>query len=35
LWTICSGWLQTVVLWISASWVAGIAGMRHWCLADL
>jgi hypothetical protein len=30
-WTICLGWLQTAILLISASWVAGITGMscRH------
>jgi hypothetical protein len=27
--TICSGWLQTVILLISASWAAGITGMSH------
>jgi hypothetical protein len=31
--TICPGWLQTVVLLISASGVAGITGVSHWCLA--
>jgi hypothetical protein len=30
-WTICLGWFQTSILLISASWVAGITGMRHWC----
>jgi hypothetical protein len=28
--TSCLGWLQTVILLISASWVARIAGMSHW-----
>jgi hypothetical protein len=27
--TICPGWLQTVILLISASWVATIIGVRH------
>jgi hypothetical protein len=27
--TICPGWLWTVVLLISASWVARITGVRH------
>jgi hypothetical protein len=29
-WTICSGWLRTEILLISASWVARITGMRYW-----
>jgi hypothetical protein len=29
LWTICPGWLQTVILLISASWGARIRGMYH------
>jgi hypothetical protein len=28
--TICLGWLQTVILFISASWVARITGMSQW-----
>jgi hypothetical protein len=28
-WTICLGWLRTVILLISASWVAGITGVSH------
>jgi hypothetical protein len=32
-WTICLGWLQTVILLISASRVARITGVRHFCLA--
>jgi hypothetical protein len=31
--TICLGWLWAVVILISASWVAKIAGVSHWCLA--
>jgi hypothetical protein len=31
--TICSGWLWTVILLISASWVVKIIGMRPWSLA--
>jgi hypothetical protein len=31
--TICPGWLQTMILLISASWVVRITGMSHWCLA--
>jgi hypothetical protein len=27
--TICPGWLQTLVLLISVSWIAGITGMSH------
>jgi hypothetical protein len=29
---ICPGWLWTVILLISASWVARITGMSHQCL---
>jgi hypothetical protein len=32
-WTICPTWLQTVILLISASWIARITGASHWCLA--
>jgi hypothetical protein len=28
-WTVCPGWLRTVILLISASWVARITGMSH------
>jgi hypothetical protein len=31
--TICLGWLWTVILLISASWVVRITGMSHWRLA--
>jgi hypothetical protein len=30
LWTICWGWLWTMILLISASWVAGIIGVSYW-----
>jgi hypothetical protein len=30
-WTICPGWPQTKILLISASWVARITEMSHWC----
>jgi hypothetical protein len=33
LWTICLGWLQTVILLISASWISRIAGVSHQCPA--
>jgi hypothetical protein len=33
--TIWLGWLQTVILLISASWAASATGMRHWCLAEI
>jgi hypothetical protein len=33
-WTICFGWLQTMILLISASWVARIIGMSHQLLAS-
>jgi hypothetical protein len=29
-WTICLGWLRTVILLISASWVARVIGVSHW-----
>jgi hypothetical protein len=29
-WTICPGWLWTVILLISASWVARILVVSHW-----
>jgi hypothetical protein len=29
-WTICPGWLRTMILLISASWVARITGVSHW-----
>jgi hypothetical protein len=32
-WTICSGWLWTVIFLISASWVARITDVSHLCLA--
>jgi hypothetical protein len=28
----CPGWLETLILLISASWVVRITGMSHWCL---
>jgi hypothetical protein len=30
-WTICLGCLQTTVILISASWVARITEVNHWC----
>jgi hypothetical protein len=33
--TVCLGWLLTVILLVSASWVARIIGVSHWCLAKL
>jgi hypothetical protein len=33
--TICLGWLRTMILLISASWVARIIGMSHQCPAHL
>jgi hypothetical protein len=30
-WTICPSWLRTLILLISASWVARITGVSHWC----
>jgi hypothetical protein len=35
LWTICSSWLPTLLLLISASWVARITGLSHWLSAWL
>jgi hypothetical protein len=32
-WTICLGWLRTVILLISAPWVATITGRSHQCPA--
>jgi hypothetical protein len=32
-WTICPDWPQTSILLISASQVARIKSMSHWCLA--
>jgi hypothetical protein len=29
-WTICQGWLRTMILLISATWVARITGVSHW-----
>jgi hypothetical protein len=29
-WTICLGWLWTVILVIPASWVSRITGLSHW-----
>jgi hypothetical protein len=34
-WSICLGWPQTSIILISASWIAGITGVSHWCLAWL
>jgi hypothetical protein len=34
-WTVWPGWLQTAILLITASWVARITGVSHWCLAVL
>jgi hypothetical protein len=31
LWIISPGWLWTMILLISASWVTRIADMSHWC----
>jgi hypothetical protein len=33
-WTVCPGWLPTVILLISASWVARITGVSHRRLAQ-
>jgi hypothetical protein len=33
--TVCPGWLQTGIFLISASWVARIIGMSHWCQTTL
>jgi hypothetical protein len=30
-WTICLGWFRTAILLVSASWVARIIGVSHWC----
>jgi hypothetical protein len=35
LWTICPGRLQTMILLISASWVARITTVSHWCPAEI
>jgi hypothetical protein len=35
LWTMCPGWLWTAILLFSASCVARIIGMSHWCPAFL
>jgi hypothetical protein len=32
---ICLGWLRTAILLISASWVARIIGVSHWCPASI
>jgi hypothetical protein len=32
-WTICSGWLWTLILLICASWIARITGVSHRCRA--
>jgi hypothetical protein len=32
-WTICSDWLWTAILLISASWAARITDVSHWHLA--
>jgi hypothetical protein len=34
-WTICPVWLWTENFLISASWLARITGMSHWCLVKL
>jgi hypothetical protein len=34
-WTFCLGWPQTIILLISASWVARIIGVSQWCLASI
>jgi hypothetical protein len=34
-WIVCPGWLWTVILLISASWVARITGVSHWHLGHL
>jgi hypothetical protein len=33
LWTVCPGWLQTLILLISTFWIARIIGVNHQCLA--
>jgi hypothetical protein len=35
LWTIFSGWLWTMILLFSASWVARITGMSHYACLDI
>jgi hypothetical protein len=35
LWTICPCWPQTLILPISASQVARITGVGHWCLTNV
>jgi hypothetical protein len=35
LWTICLGWLWTMIFLISASWVARITGVSHWHPAQI
>jgi hypothetical protein len=35
LWTICLGWLWTMIFLISASWVARITGVSHQHLANI
>jgi hypothetical protein len=32
-WVICQVYLQTMILLFSASWVARVIGVSHWCLA--
>jgi hypothetical protein len=34
-WTICPGWLGTVIFLISAFWVAGITGLSHYLWQSL
>jgi hypothetical protein len=34
-WTVCLGWLWTLLLLISASWVSRITGMSHQCLTAI
>jgi hypothetical protein len=34
-WTVCPGWLGTAIFLISASWVARIIGVSHWCPANI
>jgi hypothetical protein len=33
LWTVCPDWPPTLILRISASWIARITSLNHWCLA--
>jgi hypothetical protein len=35
LWITCLGWLRTLALLISASWVAGITNVNHWHLTNI